>query len=172
VKGYGVYALVYAAIVRYVTSYSIYFIKGIFTQGMLFHFNFTETKPFLHIGLYYVGGQMVNYFTRELDILLIGKFFGADVLGAYSLAKQLVQKPSRVLNPVITKVASPVLALSQDRIGELRKRYLSFLNVISTANFTTYLLIALLATPIVWLVYGPDFMHIVTIVQILCVYGY
>src|SRR5699024_3967671 len=45
VKGYGVYALVYAAIVRYVTSYSIYFIKGIFTQGMLFHFNFTETKP-------------------------------------------------------------------------------------------------------------------------------
>ncbi len=170
--GFGVYSLVYAALTQYALTNGIFFIKGMIDRGLLFHFNYKETKPFLRIGIYQVGGQAVNYFNRDLDILLIGKFFGSEVLGGYSLAKQLVQKPMMILNPIITTVASPVLSLFQNDKSELKKKYLSFLNIISTANFTAYALLALLAYPVVLIVYGPDFIHIVTVVQILSGYMY
>lgn len=167
---YGVYALVYAALTQYAISNIIYFIKGVSDRGMLFHFKYDETKPFLKIGIYQVGGQVINYFNRDLDILLIGKFFGSEVLGGYSLAKQLVQRPMQILNPIITKVASPVLALIQSDKEELKRKFLSFLNIVATANFTAYGLLALLAYPAVLILYGNDFTHIVILVQILSAY--
>jgi O-antigen/teichoic acid export membrane protein len=172
VKGYGVYALVYAALTQYAISNAIYFGKGMKDRGLLFHFSYGETKPFLKIGIYQVGGQIVNYFNRDLDILLIGKFFGSEVLGGYSLAKQLVKRPMRILNPIITKVASPVLSLVQNDKEQLKNKYLSFLNLVSTANFTAYSLLALFAYPAVLVFYGSDFSSIVIIVQILSGYMY
>lgn len=167
---YEVYALVYAALTQYAISNIIYFINGLWKRGMLFHFKYGETKPFLKIGIYQVGGQVINYFNRDLDILLIGKFFGSEVLGGYSLAKQLVNKPMNILNPIITKVASPILALSQNDKQILKYRFLKFLNIVSTANFSAYGLLAVLAYPSVLVLYGSDFIHIVTLVQILSVY--
>ncbi|MEX1130410.1 MAG: MOP flippase family protein [Candidatus Woykebacteria bacterium] len=168
--GYGVYALVYAALTQYAISNLIYFVKGFIDRGMFFHFNYDETKPFIMIGIYQVGGQVVNYFNRDLDILLIGKFFGSEILGGYSLAKQLVQKPMQILNPIITKVASPVLSLLQSDRVKLKDKFLSFLNIVATANFTAYGLLAILAYPVVLLLYGNDFTHIVILVQILSAY--
>jgi O-antigen/teichoic acid export membrane protein len=168
--GYGVYALVYAALIQYGISNLIYFTKGLLNRGVLFHFNFNETKPFLRIGIYQVGGQVVNYFNRDLDILLIGKYFGSDILGGYSLAKQLVQRPMQILNPVITRVASPVLALMQNNMSELKRNFLYFLNIVATANFTAYSLLAIFAYPVVLVLYGEDFTEIVILVQLLSFY--
>lgn len=170
IKDFGVYALVYAALTQYAISNIIYFVKGLWGREIIFHFRYNETKPFLKIGIYQVGGQVVNYFNRDLDILIIGKFFGSEVLGGYSLAKQLVQRPMQILNPIITKVASPVLALFQSDKNELKTKFLSFLNIVATANFTAYGLLAFLAYPIVLILYGNDFTHIVILVQILSAY--
>lgn len=172
VWGYGVYALVYAALTQYAVSNGTYFARGMRDRGMLFHFMYEETKPFLKIGIYQVGGQVVNYFNRDLDILLIGKFFGSEVLGGYSLAKQLVRRPMQILNPIITKVASPVLSLLQDDKEKLKNKFLSFVNLVSTANFTVYTLVAITAYPLVYILYGEDFLNLVIIVQILCFYMY
>lgn len=170
VQGYGVYSLVYAALTQYAISNSIYFIKGIKDRGLIFHFQYQETKFFLKIGMYQVGGQIVNYFNRDLDILLIGKFFGAETLGGYSLAKQLVQRPMQILNPIISKVASPVLSLSQGNNVELKRRFLKLTNIVATANFTAYGFLALFAYPIVFLLYGSEFTDIYVLVQILSAY--
>ena len=93
----------------------MYFIYGLKKYGLLLHFNYKETEPFLKIGIYQVGGQVVNYFNRDLDILIIGKFFSQDILGGYSLAKQLVSRPAQIINPILSKVASPALAKFQNK---------------------------------------------------------
>ena len=170
VQGYGVYALVYAALTQYAISNTIYFINGVKDRGMIFHFKYQETKPFLRIGIYQVGGQVVNYFNRDLDILLIGKFFGADVLGGYDLAKQLVKRPMQILNPIITKVASPVLSLSQNNAIELKRRFLKLVNIVATSNSVAYGLLVLFAYPIVFLLYGTEYTDIYVLVQILSAY--
>ncbi|MFH5834126.1 MOP flippase family protein [Halalkalibaculum sp. DA384] len=172
IKGFGVYSLVYAGLAKFAVSYIVYFVKGFNDHGMIFYFSYNKARPFLGIGIYQVGGQIVNYFNKNLEVLLIGKFLGSDALGAYDLAKQLVKRPKSILNPVITKVASPVLSFVQNDKVQLKNKFLKFLNFVSTANFTVYILIALFAYPIVYFVYGPDFLNIVFVVQVLCLYMY
>jgi O-antigen/teichoic acid export membrane protein len=172
VNNYGVYALVYSALIQYAITTCVYFYFGVSKRKLKWHLKLSETKPFFKIGMYQVGGQIINYFNRDIDILLIGKFFGSDILGGYSLAKQLVSRPMAILNPVITNVASPVLSILQNEKTELKNKYLSFLNLISTANISAYGLLAIFAYPAVLIFYGQDYLELVTIVQILCAYMY
>ncbi|MEP5256036.1 MAG: MOP flippase family protein [Winogradskyella arenosi] len=170
VKGYGVFALVYSSLFQYLISNILYLIIGLRSHGLLFHYRFSETVPFLKIGVYQVGGQIVNYFNRDLDILLIGKFFSTEVLGGYSLAKQLVFRPAQIINPILIKVASPTLAKFQDDIDALKQNYLKLINIVSSINFPVYLGIIIFAPWIVEIMYGPGFDDIVVLVRILSIY--
>src|SRR5665647_18318 len=166
----GVYALVYSALFQFLTSNISFFVFGIRKHGLRLHFKYNETKSYLKIGIYQVGGQIINYFNRDLDALIIGKFFGTDILGGYSLAKQLVFRPASIINPILTKVAAPTLAMYQDNITSLRLNYLKLVNILATLNFIMYFAIIILARPMVNILYGGGFEHIVILVRILSIY--
>ena len=134
------------------------------------HFKWRETLPFLKIGVYQVGGQVANYFNRDLDILLIGKFFSTEILGGYSLAKQLVFRPAQIINPILVKVAAPALAKFQHSIDELKEKYLQLISAVSTINFAVYAGIIILTPYLVQILYGPDYESINILVRILSVY--
>ncbi|MBB1140538.1 MOP flippase family protein [Myroides sp. WP-1] len=169
-RGYGVLSLVYSLMIQFGFVNLCYFVRGIKKYGLSFHCKIKETIPFLKIGMYQVGGQVANYFNRDLDVLLIGKFFSPDVLGGYSLAKQLVFRPFQLLNPIVLRVASPVLARFQNDIAELRRRYLSMLNMIATLNIVVYGLLIIFAPLAVHILYGQEFDSIVILVRILSIY--
>jgi len=170
IYGYGVFALVYSVVFQALFSNFSYFIIGLRKYGLLFHFKFHETKEFLKIGMYQVGGQVVNYFNRDLDILIIGKFFSADILGGYSLAKQLVFRPAQIINPIVVKVAAPALALMQKNIQELKSGYLKLINIVASVNIPVYAGIIIFAPWVVEILYGSGFDDIVILVRILSVY--
>lgn len=170
VTGYGVLALVYSVIFQFLFSNLCYFVIGIRKYGLLFHFKLKETTDFLRIGIYQVGGQVVNYFNRDLDILIVGKFFSADILGGYSLAKQLVFRPFQLINPILVKVAAPALALLQKDIKQLKDGYLKLINIVASINIPVYLGIIVFAPWIVEILYGSGFDDIVILVRVLSVY--
>ena len=170
IEGYGVLSLVYSAILQYAVQNLLYFILGMKKYGMLFHFRFVETKPFLKIGMYQVGGQVINYFNRDIDILLIGKFFNAEILGGYSLAKQLIFRPAQILNPILVKVATPALAKFQDQLEQLKKNYLHLIHIVSKLNIAVYLLVIVFAPFLVQILYGNEYIELTALVRILSVY--
>ncbi len=170
IEGFGVYALVYGALVQHICTNGIFFLVGVKKHGLLFRLKFEETKAFLKIGLYHVSGQVINYFNKDLDILLIGKLYGAEVLGGYSLAKQLVLRPFRIINPILTRVAEPLLAKFQQDMQKLRKNYLKLLNAVSSLIVPVYIGLMILAPIVVDILYGPGFEDIVILVRILSVY--
>ncbi|GAB3224312.1 MOP flippase family protein [Algoriphagus aestuariicola] len=170
IYGYGVYALVYSVVFQSVFSNFCYFCIGVKKYGILLHFKLNETKEFLSIGVYQVGGQVVNYFNRDLDILIIGKFFSPDVLGGYSLAKQLVFRPAQLINPILVKVAAPALALKQNNVQELKAAYLKLVNIVASINIPVYLGITIFTPWIVTILYGEGFDDIFSLVRILSIY--
>lgn len=170
ILNYGVYALVYASLAQHFISNMLFFIIGILQYGVKLHFRFNETKPFLKIGVFQVGSQVVNYFNRDLDILLIGKLFGSEALGGYSLAKQLVFRPAQIINPILTRVASPILAKFQNNLVLLRKHYLNLVNTVFSINLPIYILVIIFAPLIVTIFYGNGYQDIVIFVRILSVY--
>ncbi len=167
---YGVYALVYSAIVTAIVSSTLYLFDGLNSNRISFRFKFNETKPFFKIGLYQTGGQIINYFNRDIDILIIGKLYSPEILGSYSLAKQLVFRPMQFINPVINSVVAPLLAKVQNEPNRLKSIYMKIVSLVSTVNFSVYLLIAIFAKLIVIILYGNQYVGITTLVQLLSVY--
>ena len=102
--------------------------------------------------------------------MLIGKLYGAEILGGYSLAKQLVLRPFRIINPILTRVAAPLLAKFQADLQELKKNYLKLLNAVSSLIIPVYITLMILAPIAVKILYGPGFEDIVILVRILSVY--
>ncbi len=171
-KGFGIYSLIYSLLINYTLSNFTFLLLGFRSHPVRFHFKYRETKSFLKIGIFQVGSQIVNYCNRDLDVLLIGKFFGPEILGGYSLAKQLVFRPAQIINPILTQVATPTLAKMQNDLMVLKINYLKLINLVSSINFIAYLAIFVFAPYLVQIFYGDDYSLIVPIVRILSFYMY
>jgi len=170
INNYGVYSLIYSALFQYLISNIIFLIYGLQDEGLNFYFSYKETKPFLRIGIYQVGSQIVNYFNRDLDTLIIGKLFGMEILGGYNLAKQLVFRPAQIINPILTRVASPLLAKFQGDLTKLKDNYLKLVNIVVSINLPIYLGLIAFAPLVVRVFYGEGFESITLLVRILSVY--
>ena len=172
VLDFGIYALVFSALVQYSLPNLFFFIRGLYISPVLRYFNFSQALPFLKIGIFEVGSQFVNFFNRDLDILIIGKLFSTELLGGYSLAKQLVYKPAQIINPIATKIANPLLAKFQKDIAVLKESYLKLITIVSSLNFFIYLAVIIFAPYIVFVLYGENYESIAILVRILSVYMY
>lgn len=69
------------------------------------------------------GYRLVNYFARNMDNLLIGKFFGAAALGLYAKAYGLLLLPMRRVNEPFSAVALPALSRLTDDPERYRRTY-------------------------------------------------
>jgi len=169
-NNFKVYSLIYSLLLQYLITNVTLLVIGYPKNKIKAFISFSETKFFLKIGIYKVGGQIINYFNKELDSLIIGKLLGTEILGSYSLAKQLVAKPSQIINPVLTRVVTPVLVKFQSNLVLLKKHYLNLINVVSFINTIAYLIVIIFTPLLVDILYGNDYANIHTIVRILSVY--
>lgn len=81
----------------------------------------SETRHMARFGLHVSGFNLVNYFSRNADNILIGKFRGGDELGLYDRAYKLLLFPIVQLHNPIGQVIVPLLS----RLRLDKKEYLS-----------------------------------------------
>ena len=70
------------------------------------------------------GFNFMSYFARNMDNLLIGKFWGAYQLGVYSRAYQMLLMPMQQINAPLAAVAVPALSRLADSPERYRAAYL------------------------------------------------
>lgn len=80
-------------------------------------------RELIGFGAHVTGFELVNYFHRNLDNVLIGRFWGAMELGFYSRAYQMMMLPINSLRTPINAVAFPVLSRLKDNPSEFRRYY-------------------------------------------------
>jgi PST family polysaccharide transporter/teichuronic acid exporter len=108
----------------------------------------------------------MNYFNRDLDILLIGKFFGSEILGGYSLAKQLVRRPLSIIDPIVTKVTLGIFPKYQNDNHKLSLYFSKTLTLLGGINGFIYGTTILIAPYLVKLFYGNGYDNIIILVQL------
>ncbi len=172
IYGLGVYALAYSTIAQFAVYNLLFLYLGFKRNRVRFHFSLKETYPFLRIGVYQMGGQIINYCSKELDVLIIGKMLGAEQLGIYNLAKQLAVKPIAFINPIITEVASPVLAIMQNSKEQLKDSYVKLIKMTSSVNLVIYLLMFVFSDLLIRVMYGAHYEQCAVILRLFCVYMY
>lgn len=88
-----------------------------------------------------LGFNLVNYFARNADTVIVGRVMGPSMLGPYSVAYRLMLFPLQNLTFVAARALLPVMSRSQDAKAELGQMYLRTLSVI--AFFTAPLMAGL-----------------------------
>ncbi len=171
VLDYGALSLVVAFLVNVTIINVCFLFVGLKYHRPKFIYKHAEVVKFISFGLYQMGQKIIVYFNNQFDIILIGKFLGAEILGGYSLTKQLVMRPTLVINPVITNVSFPVMAKAQSDTVKLNKIYLRIVNYLSAINFPIYLLMFVLAEPLITLLLGEKWEGFVNLFRILSLYA-
>lgn len=75
--------------------------------------------------------NIINYFSRNTDNLLISKFMGTASLGYYDKAYKLMCYPTQNLTHVITPILHPILSEYQNDKAYIYERYLRVVKLLS-----------------------------------------
>jgi O-antigen/teichoic acid export membrane protein len=157
INDFGVYSLVYSTLLSSFISNSLFLVQNLRLNPIRFHFRISETKPFLKIGGFTMGSTLIDFFSNEIDVLIIGKMLGAESLGVYSLAKQIVRKLFSIINPIVINVLSPLLSSIQKEKQRLKVTYLKVVNYLAYINFPIYVLVIVASKEILHIVYGAAY---------------
>ena len=146
-----------------------YFGRKIYRPGL--HFSLATVMPNLRFGAWLTADSIVNYINTNLSTLTLARILGASVAGGYNLAYNVAVVPPMKLNPIITRVLFPAFAKIQDDNDKLRVNFYKLLSVVGIINFPALLGLMVVSNNFVPLVFGEKWMHIVPILQLLCVVG-
>lgn len=168
--GYGAYSLAYSTLAGTIFLNGCHFIIGLIKDSRLsFHFSFNETRPFLKIGVYQIGSSILDFFSRELDILIVSTTLGLEFLGVYNIAKRIPTAMYSFIQPIVSKVFTPLFAEINQNIGELKNKYLLTSKALSWISFPMYFLVGAIAPTLLFYVFGEDYVEGSLIVGVFCI---
>lgn len=113
-------------------------------------------RRLLSFGGHVTAFEFINYFHRNLDSILIGRFWGADALGLYSRAYQLLMFPITNLRAPINTVAYAAMSRLRDEPEQFLAYYrkVSFLLALTSMPLVAFLAVA--ADEVIALLLGPN----------------
>ena len=88
-------------------------------------------REMLAFGGYLTGFSVVNYFARNLDKILLGRFWGSQSVGIYTKAYFLLLLPLSQVTAPITAVVVPALSRLQNEPKRYRNYYLKAIKLIA-----------------------------------------
>jgi len=135
------------------------------------HFRLGEARHIISFGMNMSGYQFLNYFSRNADNLLVGRFLGSGPLGFYQMAYTLMTYPLQNFTFVITQVVYPALAKFQDDHERFRSAYLRTCRIIALGTFPLMLGLAVTAVPFVRVFLGARWMPVATLLSIFAPLG-
>lgn len=167
----GVLSLIFGQLISHLFAVIVLFWSFRTTWRPRFYFDFNAIRSYLRFGLFQTGERAVNYLSANVDYIIIGRFLGAEALGFYTLAYQIIIFPLTKINPIITKVAFPVFSKIQHDHAHLRQGYCNVLHFITLLSFPMLAGMGAVAPEFINSVYGPQWEPAILPLQLLCLVG-
>lgn len=117
------------------------------------------------------GFNALNYWVRNADDFLIGRYVGAGPLGLYSRSYAVMLLPLRRVSGAIGQVMFPALARISGDVDRSRRIYLKAIGVISMVTFPMMLGLLVVADEFVLGVLGHQWRDAIPILRVFCLVG-
>ncbi|MBO6170207.1 MAG: lipopolysaccharide biosynthesis protein [Bacteroidales bacterium] len=146
-------------------------IQAVLNSMFIFFWNYLSVRPPLakriqresiakirSYSSFLFGFNVINYFARNTDNLLIGKIMGPSALGWYDKSYKLMLYPVNNLTHVITPVLHPILSEHQDDKKYIYDKYLQIVKLLSLlgAFITPFCFFA--SSEIIRILYGEQWL--------------
>lgn len=155
-KNFGVYSLVWQTIIFNLMTTVQFWKASKWRPSLSKIFDFSGLKEIFGFSAHLSIFNFINYFSRNADSFIIGRYMAASVLGAYSLAYRIMLFPLMSLTFVATRALFPILSKSQDDHESLKKTYLDCVFTILFLVVPLMSGLAFLSKPFVALIFGSN----------------
>jgi len=113
--------------------------------------------------------NVISYFARNFDNILIGRYWGSQALGLYSRAYSVLLFPIRQISGPLFAVAFPALSSLQSDPKRFRNYYLNVLFLTTAVTTPLYATLAILAPEAIQIVLGSQWADAAGIFRFLAV---
>ena len=126
-------------------------------------------RTMLTLGRNITGFAMLNVFARNMDVLVIGRQLGAQPLGLYTKAYQLINLPTDNTNEPLNTVALPALSRLTETPQRYRDAYLRMLEKIVLVIMPCVAFMYVASDWIVVLILGPQWGQTASVLRLLAI---
>ena len=165
----GVWSLVLGSLTRAVVTTIAYSIYNPWRLRWLM--DWSSVRSVASYGLHLAAFNVVNYFSRNADNVIIGRFLGPIQLGYYNMAYNLMTYPLSNLSSVICQVLFPALCQVQDDNARLRSAFVRTCMLIGLISFPIMLGLTVTADPFIRVMLGERWLPVAGLLKILAVLG-
>lgn len=113
--------------------------------------------------------NLINYFSRNLDNILIGKFISTSALAYYDKAYTLSLYPNQILTNVITPVVQPIMSEYEDQKDIIKKTYLSLSKILALLGMPLTVFLVFSSKEIIYILFGLQWGGSIEIFKILAI---
>lgn len=167
--GFGVWSLVYSAIIQSVISSVQYWIYSSWRPHLIF--NLQKFKYHFNFGYKLTLSGLLNTVFENMYTILIGKVFSVQQLGFYNRADSLRQMPVKNLSGALNKVSFPLFAkISHDDV-KLRAVYKKMMGVVIFIIAPVLAVMVVGAEPLIRFLLTEKWLPAVPYFQILSIAG-
>ncbi len=164
-NGWGVYALVVSPILSSIGVFLVNYYN--YPLRYVFHMSGDAVKIVSSFSIFQFAFSFVNYFSRNLDKLIIGKYYSMTQLGYYDKSYNLMRLPLQNVTHVIYPVLHPILSSLQDNKQELAEKNRKLAVVLSNISFPIGLILFFCGGELIRIVYGSQWEAAIPVFKIL-----
>jgi PST family polysaccharide transporter len=167
--GYGVWSLAWQMIITTIIGVILFWF---FTDWRpRFQFDKNAVKELLGFSGNLLGFNVFNYWARNVDNLLVGKFISSTGLGIYSKAYGLMLMPLSQISSTLGRVIFPSLSKSQDDEVLTKRIYLKTIGAIALLTLPMMTGLFVVADSFVLALLGPKWEDVIPVLRVLCLVG-
>jgi len=164
-NGGGIYSLVFQTIAFY--SFFTIIIWTLNDWRPKIFFNFKEVNKVLNFSLNLTGFNFINFFSRNADYMIIGKYLGSAPLGIYTLAYRIMLYPQQYISSTIGNILFPIFSKVQEDDKKIGEAFIFISKMVSYIVFPLMFFIMISSDEIIYLILGPKWSEVSTILRIL-----
>lgn len=152
--GFGVYTLVFQQIVSVFIIFVVYYLQD--KLPFVLSLDLTPLKRIASFSIYQFLFNFINYFSRNLDKLLIGRYIGVAPLGQYEKSYRLMMMPLQNITSVVTPVMQPIFSNFQNNLNDMAEKYKKIFAFLCCIGFPISILLFFSAKELILLIFGDQ----------------
>lgn len=170
-KGYGIEALASKLLIVPVVRFAGYYLYSSVTSlgRAKFGSKLSAIVQLVHVAKFQLGFSILNFFSRNLDTILITKYFGTVSVGLYEKSYQVMRYPLQLFTFAITPALQPVLTKYIEQPEIVKNEFYSVAFKLGCVGFFAAMVLFWSANDVVYLLFGPQWHKTAEILRVLAV---
>lgn len=165
INGFSYYSLIISNTVKAALLFIVFYIKTDLTLRL--KVDKSPLKKIFSFSKNQFLFNFINYFSRNLDSMLIGRYLSSSSLAFYDKAYQVSLYPNQILTNVISPVIQPIMSNYETDFNKIKSVYLKITSILATIGLPLSIFLYFNSNEIILFLFGDQWGGSVITFQIL-----